>query len=137
MYRIYFDVETFTQGQADFPPIQDALIVLQRLPDGQWATEWGGEFYIWRWGQWSGVSREGLRRWLTAQDLLRTRIGDIHEVYLDGEWFSVDYFGFLEWLEHEQHALIGQMTTDENWNLLMATVLADKHYAEEHGMLPD
>ena len=116
--------------------IYDDHIILQELPGGTWATTHGADFYVWEWDRWNGVNMEGLLRFLLDKEIIRPVIGGIHTVLYRDEWVEIDYIGFLTWIKEEQLAIIGQLCPDEKWGPLMAKVLEDKHYAEEHGELP-
>ena len=116
--------------------IYDDHIILQQIPGGTWATTHGADFYIWEWDRWNGVNLEGLLRHLLSRGMIRPTVGIKHEVKHGKKWAKVDYIGFLTWIEKEQIAIIGQLCPDEKWGPLMAKVLEDKHYAEEHGELP-
>ena len=82
------------------------------------------------------MSLDGLLNWLKQRDLNRPTIGRIHEVLHGNDWVEVNMIGFYTWIEEEQLALFGQLVPDEVMGKLMAKVLEDKHYAEEHGKLP-
>lgn len=127
-YRVYYLDEEAEQG---------VLMILQQIPDSIWATSHGSDYYVWKWDRWIGMRENGFIMELKARGLLRPSIGTRHEVYSNGEWREVDYIGFIEWVNQEQLALVGEMAPDEVFNELMKKVLADKRYAEEHGELPE
>lgn len=133
-HRIYY---LHGSDDSDEPPIQGVLIILQRIPGGNWITVHGGEYYVWKWDQWIGMRENGFIIEMKDRGLLYPTVGTRHEVFSHGTWLEVDYIGFTEWIEQERLALIGEMAPDEVFNELMGKVLADKRYAEEHGELPE
>lgn len=137
MYRIYYLGGKIADHDTLLPHRQDVLIILQQLPSGIWATEHGGDYYVRQWDRWVGKNAQGFVRWLKQEGLLLPKIGIVHDVLHEGAWKTVDWIGFEAWVEENKIALIGQTAPDEEFGELMKRVLADKHYAEKHGELPE
>jgi hypothetical protein len=134
-HRIYY---THGYDDSEEPETtQDVLVILQQVPSGTWQTEYGSDYYVRDYGRWVGKNAQGFVRWLKVRGLLLPKIGTVHDVLHRGAWMEVDWIGFEEWVEDNRIALIGQIAPDDVWNEVMKKVLADKHYAEEHGELPE